>query len=697
MKIIAFDIETGSVDDLHSYGPGYVRLCGWSEVGEGAPVTISTDPAELLAVLNEAHAITGHNIINFDLMALAKWHGADYEALCKKSFDTMVVERHLNPVAAKGAQPTGYYGLDQTAARYGVGGKSHVDFEGKLDIVRRVKGDAHADRMAKARQRLIAKTVGQELDADLDYDRYLASGDTERAHAIKSAVEARIQDRMRPAPVGVLKLLAELYGGYDAIPQDDPDYSLYLRRDVEASAGLFRVMQEAVKAEPVDSKRYIRREHYVSTAMGRITLEGMRSDTDLTMSRWAAGEARLQAGKDLMAERYGMPVEGKKPHTTNAGKAAVRAAMLSALRCTDGQLDANWPLNKDGSLSTSKDVLNAMIERFDTLRPEAAELCRVILAMNGERTIYGTLLHHLVGDRVHPYIGPDQSSGRWSMKNPGLTVFGKRGGKARERAVMLADEGDVLVAIDADQIDARMIAALSQDPEYMKLFAPGVDLHSEVAFRVWPIDRHGPDCHRLDEWHSHDCGIRNKCHCEYRDRAKVFGHGWNYGMGPNSMARNHGVDVSVAQQFDRGMQDGFPVLCRWKEEVRQAAGVLGFGEEAPVGDEYRILHTAFGRPVRVERNRAYTQACAQLGQGSTRDGMAEAILKLSPFYRRRIRAVIHDEIVVSIPDEGDAQAVAQSLADSMGFDFKGIRISFGCSRVAKSWAGCYGAEYEEVA
>lgn len=657
MKVVAFDIETASAEDLFRYGPGFVRLCGWQELDRhGSPlgdVRISTDVGELVAVLNGADAITGHNILGFDLKALAHNHpGVDYEALAFKSFDTILVEKHLNPVAAKGMQKAEdgekYYGLALTAKRYGVPGKSHVDFDGKREILRRIKGDKYADRMKPGKETVF----------------------------------------------GVLKVLAAAYGGFDKIPQDDPDYVHYLVKDVTASAGLYREHVAAVAAQLDDSQRYLRREHYITATLNQsVTLVGMRADVDLTMKRHAEGQARLEASKQMLHERFGMPTEGAKPHVTNAGKAAFRAAIL-AQDISEQALERNWPMNKDGSLSTSKDTLNSMIDILGKTRPVAAEICRTIMAMNGERTIYGTTLDRSVDGRVHTNISPDQASGRWSS---GLTVFGKRGGKARERAIMLADDDDeVLVAIDADQIDARMIAALSQDPEYMKLFEPGVDLHSEVAFRVWPIDRHGPDCHQLDEWHTHDCGIRNKCHCDYRDKAKVFGHGWNYGMGPNSMARNHGVDVSVAQQFDRGMQEAFPVLCRWKDETRQAAGLLGFDEEPPPGDEYRILHTAFGRPVRVERNRAYTQACAQLGQGSTRDGMAEAILKMPPFYRRRIRAVIHDEIVVSLPADG-AQERAQKLADSMAFEVRGVTISFGCSRVAKSWAGCYGAEYEEAA
>lgn len=650
MHVLAFDIETGAAEELHSFGPGFVRLCGWSNALANDPVTISTDPAEMVADLLAADAITAHNGINFDLMALASQRFVtfdQYEQLCRKTFDTLLVTRHLDPVAAKGAQANGYYRLGETAERYGLDGKDEVDFEGKRDIVRRIKGDAYANKMKPGK-----------------------------------TVDARFS---------VLKILADLYGGFHLIPQDDPDYRRYLVKDVRAQSGLFRVLSGLVKEEPAASQRYLRREHYTGTAMGRVTLEGARVDVDLNMKRWAEGQQRLEAGKQMLHERHGMPLEGKKPHTTNPGKAAFRAAILST-GISEEALDANWPTNKDGSLSTSKDVLNQMISVFDQRKPDAAELCRTILAMNGERTVYGTIQDHTVAGRVHPYIGPDQASGRWSMKDPGLTVLGKRGGKARERAVILADTDDeVLVAIDADQVDARVVAAECQDPEYMKLFAPGMDLHSEVAWRVWSDpSKHAADCT------GPGTGQPVKCRCELRDRAKVFGHGFSYGLGANGMARQHGVDVSVAQGFIQGMTEAFPRLAEWKAEVREAAGALGFDEEAPANDSFRILHTWAGRPVRVERNRAYTQATALIGQGGTRDVMAEAILRLPPQIRRRIRAVIHDEIVISLPKQ-DAQQAAESIADGMAFDLKGVRITFGCSRVSRSWAGCYGEQYEQAA
>jgi DNA polymerase-1 len=601
MKILAADIETGSVDELHSFGPGYYRLGAWCDVANPDDRHMTTDPYEMLSALNTADAITMHNGANFDLLVFAKWYGANYEALCRKLYDTQIVEMHLNPVAAKGAQPTGYYRLHNTALRYGAPGKT------------------------------------DEIDR-----------------------------------------LARKHGGYHLIPQDDPEYIAYLWGDIDAQRGLFRAQHEITRQLPAGDQRYIRREHMVAAAMGRITLEGMRVDMDETMARHTAGQARLEASKQMLHERHGMPLEGKYPHRSNVGKVAFRNALL-ATGISEAALDANWPTAKDGSLLTGKPVLTPMVELFERTKPEAAELCRTILAMNGERTVYGTILDHTVAGRVHPYIGPDQSSGRWSMKKPGLTVMGKRGGKGRERAVLLADEGEVLVAIDADQVDARGIAGLCQDREYMKLFTPGVDLHSEVALRVFNRDQCREEMARNN----------GRCDCEFRDRAKVFGHGFNYGMGANGMARQHGVDIEVAKTFVRGMEEAFPRLAEWKEEVRQAAGMLGFDEQPPPDDTYRILHTGYGRPVRVERTRAYTQACAQLGQGTTRDIMAEAILKLPVHIRRRLKAVIHDELVLSLPADG-AQELAQSIADGMAFDFNGVAITFGCSTVGPNWANCYG-------
>lgn len=607
-----FDIETCSANQLHRR-PDFTRLYGYTD--QDGTIHTTDDVRELLHHLDIAPSISGHNVLQFDLLALAKWHrDVDwYERMAAKSWDTFLVERHLTPVAAQGIQGNGYYGLDATCARYGVAGKTD-------DI----------------------------------------------------------------------KALARQHKGFDMIPVDDPHYHEYLTGDVAASVALLHRQRAAVAALPPADAAYIRREHRVQAALtGAVSLGGFRVDMDLTMKRYAEGQDRLRAGREKLHAEYGMPLEGKAPHRTLIGKAAFRRAIL-ATGISPAALDANWPLAKDGSLLTGKDVLKPLVELFDKTNKPAADLCRTILAMNGERTVAGTMLDHTVTDRdgvfrVHPSVSADQNTGRWSIQDPGLTVLGKRNGKHVERAMLLADEGEVLVAIDADQVDARVVAAECQDPAYMALFRHGVDLHSEVAWLVWPSPAdHGPYCHQSGA----HCGVARKCHCEKRDRAKVSGHGFSYGLGAKGMAAQQGIPLEDCERFITGFTQAFPRLAAWKAHVRDLAGALPYGEEAPEGDTYRILYTWAGRPVRIERGRAYTQATAGLGQGGTRDVMAHALLSLPPGIRRRIKAVIHDEFVFSLPGEF-AESMGRYIADSMAFDLKGVRITFGVSPAGRSWDLCY--------
>lgn len=650
MRGISFDIETADADQLHTYGPGFVRLCGWQDVttnGPIGPVHTSPDVEDLIAALDAADFVTGHRIVVYDLLAVAKYHRPDgdwYERTVNKSFDALLVEQTLNPVAARDVQPSGYYGLEATAKRYGVAGKSTVDFEGKREIVRRILGDKKADRLKPGKTNSF----------------------------------------------GVLKLLKDLYGGYDKIPVDDPDYVEYLKQDVSASANLFVAQHKAMAARPAGDREYTRREHRMTGGMGRTTLIGMNMDVDLNLSRWSEGQARLDAGKRMLHDRFGMPLEGKKPHTTNLGRAAFRDALI-ATGISPTALARNWPTGKDGSLLTGKDVLKPMIELFDSIHPDtgekinaqAADLCRTILAMNGERTVYGSFLAHTVNGRIHPYISPDQSSGRWSMRDPGVTVTGKRGGKATERAVILPDYGERLLCIDADQVDQRVIAAECQDPAYMAIFIdPNRDLHSEIAWQVFQ----NPAC--WEEMQRNN----GRCDCELRNRAKACGHGAAYSMQAKTMSIQTGLPVPVCQAFLDGMNAAFPVKAQWTEMIRRMAGALPRGVRAPSDDAYRILRTWRGRPVRVERERAFTQSVGQIGQGGTRDVMAETYLKLKPSMRRRVRAVVHDEFVFSVP-KGWTDDDSRELADGMGFDLRGVPITFGTSRLGDCWADCYSADY----
>ncbi|MDQ6524312.1 DNA polymerase [Nocardioides sp. LHD-245] len=579
--VTVFDLETGSADELCTYGPagqdsGYVRLGGYTHDGE---IRLSAETDRLARYLERAAegggTLAGHNILGFDLLALARYHGLDFHAMVERGavFDTLLAARQIDPPRARSNQR---YDLDRLAERMGLAGKAHD-----------------------------------------------------------------------------LKKLAKEFGGYDRIPLDDPRYREYLYRDVLVSLGVY--------AKTAVQDPYLIREHRVAALAGQITLNGFAIDRDLLDVRLAEVAGIKAAALAELEQAYGIPMTSEKgvayksPLATTAGKEALERALL-ALGAAELPRTA-----KTGALMTGGDEMAALARRY----PQAARLCELVSTVTGARTIYGTIDTHTHltdrGWRVHPTISMEQSTGRASTTKPGLTVIGKKGERYHERDVLVADPGEVMLSVDLAQVDARAVAALSGDPAYRAMFEPGRDLHAEVAQRVW--------------------GEPSR-----REHAKAIGHGWNYGMGLAKLAAQAEADITVAQQFDAAMRYQFPRLVQWRDEVRAtaAAGLL--------------LDNGFGRKMNPDPERAHTQGPAFMGQGAARDLMMEGLLRLPREVYPMLRAIVHDEVVLSVPVD-IARDVAPVVTNAMSFEWRGVPIIAepqktrdGTVRFGRTWGDLYAKE-----
>jgi DNA polymerase-1 len=367
------------------------------------------------------------------------------------------------------------------------------------------------------------------------------------------------------------------------------------------------------------------REMQVQAVMARITLNGFKVDESLLSSRIQEGVDRKGAAMDVLTNTYGIPGGSKSPLSTKTGK----EALIEAFR---GAGAPHYPKTATGAIQASREGMDKMMEHYGHF-PAVMEICSLVKTVTSERTIYGTIRDHVHHGRVHPDIWPRQASGRWSVTKPGLTVVGKRGKLSVEREVFVPEEGHSIIAIDLGQADMRVVAAHAQDPEYMKLFAPGRDVHSEIATAVFGNPDNGN-----------------------RFRAKAIGHGAGYGRGAKAISEaNSDIPFEVAQQFIDSLRENYPGVAAWQENIR-AQGSAG-----------EILDNGFGRPMRVEPDRAYTQAPAQVGQGGTRDLMAEGLLDIArkaPELLPMLRTVVHDEVVLAVPTK-DAEEIGRTVVDCM--------------------------------
>ena len=167
-----------------------------------------------------------------------------------------------------------------------------------------------------------------------------------------------------------------------------------------------------------------------------------------------------------------------------------------------------------------------------------------------------------------------------------------------------------------------------------------------------------------------------------RSDAKAIGHGWNYGMSVAGMVRS-GINPFLAEQFDQGMRRTFPQLVAWRDWIRERAA------------SGQLLDNGFGRLMRPNPARAHTQGPALMGQGTARDLIMLALLRLLLWLVPQLRFLVHDEMVFSAPVACLDEAGEQIL-QAMTFDCapSGASLRVGVtgelSHPWRKWAECYG-------
>lgn len=456
-----------------------------------------------------------------------------------------------------------------------------------------------------------------------------------------------------PGKTDGIKRLKTKHGGFDKIPLDDPEYHAYLAGDVEAVRNVDPYL-------PMTD--YARREHELASLAGRMTLNGCRVDVSLLRSRLRDGQTRKAAAMEELADTAGLPL-GRTVMRGRAGhKVATFEPFSSPFSTTEGkawvaELWERFGVSRPPRTAPSKEHPNGQLStKAETLKELAdhpkcpADLRHIIELMaviTTTRTVYQTAATYLTDEgRVHPVVSMRQASGRWSLTKPGLTVFGKRGGRHVEREIIIPEPGHVIITCDLAQVDMRGVAGHCQDPAYIEMFQPGVDFHQSIADML---------------------GIA-------RQDAKGFGHGYNYGLTlKGAIAR--GADPELAKTFYEGMATRFPIKESWTKRI-QDKGARG-----------EILDNGFGRPMRCVEERAFTVAPALMGQGSARDITMEVLLRLMrkhPEYRRYLRIYVHDEFVFSVP-EARADEIGEAIEEAFTWEWRGVPILCDRTKPAESW------------
>ncbi len=234
------------------------------------------------------------------------------------------------------------------------------------------------------------------------------------------------------------------------------------------------------------------------------------------------------------------------------------------------------------------------------------------------------------------FLQTGTTTGRMGSKDPNIQNIPTRTKEGRAiRKAFVASPGYTLVAIDYSQIELRIAAIMSHDPNLIDIFKRGEDVHRGVALRVF-----GVNAEEVTD--------------NMRRQAKVINFGILYGMGVNALRQNLGGDTSrqEAQAFLTAYFQTFTHLSEYLEDTKTAARKEGYTE------------TLFGRrrhfpgitsSVPFIRAQAERMAINAPIQGTAADIVRIAMVQIAAHIKGhklvdtvRLLLQIHDELVFEV-------------------------------------------------
>ncbi|HZU84748.1 MAG TPA: DNA polymerase I [Polyangiaceae bacterium] len=303
-----------------------------------------------------------------------------------------------------------------------------------------------------------------------------------------------------------------------------------------------------------------------------------------------------------------------------------------------------------GGRSTDADVLEALADRH----PLPAR----VLAYRELDKLKGTYIDALPRS-VNPATGRihtrfDQAvaaTGRLSSSDPNLQNIPIRTELGRAiRSAFVAPAGHVILSADYSQIELRVLAHLSGDPELIDAFTTGADVHARTAALV------------LGK-------AQGEVTADERRAAKTINFGVIYGMGDSALAKQLGIDREQAARFIGAYFERYAGVARYMEKTV---------ESARQGEAVRSL---LGRrrflPNLHSANRALRFEAERIARNMPIQGTAADILKLAMVNLARDAApagdvppadrmvlTVHDELVFEVP-EGRERELGERIRATM--------------------------------
>ena len=287
---------------------------------------------------------------------------------------------------------------------------------------------------------------------------------------------------------------------------------------------------------------------------------------------------------------------------------------------------------KTGQYSTSEEVLSGLSKNH--------EIINEVLKWRSLQKLINTYVDALPKQinedsrRIHTVFNQAvASTGRLSSQNPNLQNIPIRSEKGREiRKAFICENNDfVMLAADYSQIELRVIASLSKDPNMISAFNDNLDIHSSTASKVFNVE------------------IKNVSK-EQRSNAKTVNFGIIYGVSAFGLSNQTDLSRSESKDLIESYFKAYPELKNYISNQINFARENGYVET--ILGRRRYLKDINSRNP-IVRGGAERNAVNAPVQGSAADIIKIAMVKISDKiklnnFKSKMLVQVHDELIFEI-------------------------------------------------
>lgn len=231
--------------------------------------------------------------------------------------------------------------------------------------------------------------------------------------------------------------------------------------------------------------------------------------------------------------------------------------------------------------------------------------------------------------RVHTdYMQTVAATGRLSSNNPNLQNIPIRTEKGKQirKAFIARDENYTLVSADYSQIELRVIAALSGDPNMIASFQKGEDIHAATAAKVFNV------------------ALREVTR-EQRSHAKTVNFGIIYGVSAFGLSNQTSLSRSESKELIDAYYKTYPRLKAYIQEQIEFAKEHGYVQT--ILGRRRYLKDINSRNA-VVRGAAERNAVNAPIQGSAADIIKIAMINI---HRKLVDKKVKSKMLLQVHDE----------------------------------------------